>query len=80
MPNNTPLDALIHIMVVMSAADRSMTDEELAKIGNIAQTLPLFEGYGPDELMRAAAVCREILQADDGLHQVLSAVAEALPK
>lgn len=80
MPNTAPLDALIHIMVIMSGSDRAMTDTELGKIGNIAQTLPLFRHYSPDDLMSAVAVCREILQADDGLHQVLSAAGEALPK
>jgi tellurite resistance protein len=80
MTKTTPLDSLVHIMVVMSAADRAMTDAELGKIGNIAQTLPVFEGYSADNLMHAAAVCREILQADDGLQQVLEAASEALPK
>ncbi len=80
MPNTTPLDSLVHIMVVMSASDSAMTDAELGKIGNIAQTLPLFEGYSADDLMNAAAVCREILQADDGLRQVLATAGEVLPK
>ncbi len=80
MPNTTPLDSLVHIMVVISASDSAMTDAELGKIGNIAQTLPLFKGYSADDLMHAAAVCRDILQADDGLQQVLTAAGDVLPK
>jgi tellurite resistance protein len=80
MAKTTPHDALIHIMVTMSAADRSMTDAELGKIGNIIKTLPVFKNYTPDMLMMAASVCREVLQADDGLQQVLNAAKESLPR
>ncbi len=80
MAKTTQHDALIHIMVTMSAADRSMTDAELGKIGNIIKTLPIFKGYTPDMLMMAANVCREVLQAEDGLQQVLDAAKESLPK
>ena len=54
MAKTTPHDALIHIMVTMSAADRSMTDAELGKIGTIITTLPVFKGYTPDMMMTAA--------------------------
>jgi tellurite resistance protein len=80
MAKTTPHDALIHIMVTMSAADRSMTDAELGKIGNIIRTLPVFKNYTPDMLMLAASVCTEVLQAEDGLQQVLNAAKESLPR
>jgi tellurite resistance protein len=80
MAKTTPHDALIHIMVTMSAADRSMTDAELGKIGNIIKTLPVFKGYAPDMLMAAASVCTEVLQAEDGLQQVLDSAKESLPR
>ncbi len=80
MANTTAHDALIYIMVTMSAADRTMTDSELSKIGTITKTLPVFEGYDGDQLMLAASRCSEILQADDGLKQVLEIALEALPK
>ena len=66
MSDTTPHDALIHIMVTMSAADRTMTDSELAKIGTIIKTLPVFADYDSDMLVLAASQCTDILQADDG--------------
>jgi tellurite resistance protein len=80
MAKTTPHDALIHIMVTMSAADRSMTDAELGKIGTIINTLPVFKGYTPDMMMAAAHICTEVLQAEDGLNQVLDSARASLPR
>ena len=80
MAKPTPHDALIHIMVIMSAADRTMTDQELAKMGDIVKTLPVFAGYDTEDVIAAAAQCTAILQEDDGLDQVLNNTSEVLPK
>lgn len=79
MAATTPHDALIYIMVTMSAADRDMTDSELSKIGNIIRTLPVFKEYDSEQLVAAASRCTEILQEDDGLDQILDQAYESLP-
>lgn len=71
-------DTLIYIMVSMSAVDRSMSDEEMLRIGNVVKVLPVFRGYDPDHLVEAARTCRDILQADEGLATILG-LAAALP-
>ena len=40
-----PHGALIYTMVIVSAADRDMTDAELAIIGDIVGHLPAFRGF-----------------------------------
>ncbi len=55
-------DALIHIMVTMSAADRTMSDSELAKIGTIVKSLPVFAEFDTDKMIEAANECTRILQ------------------
>jgi uncharacterized tellurite resistance protein B-like protein len=70
---------MIHVMVTMSAADRSMTDHELAKIGNIVRNLPFFEGYNIDKLVDDAKECGIILQETNGLGQVISNALDTLP-
>jgi len=80
MANITAHDALIHIMVTMSAVDRAMTDSELGKIGTIIKTLPVFRDYDTDDLVKSAAACTMTLQAEDGLKQVLDAARDVLPK
>lgn len=72
-------DALVYVMVVMSAVDRSMSDDEMKRIGNIIETLPVFRGYGEDRLISATRVCRELLQADDGLDRIFDIVSESVP-
>lgn len=80
MAKPSPHDALIYIMVTMSAADRTMTDRELAKMGDIIETLPVFNGYDIQKLVTATENCAEILQADDGLDQILDGAKEVLPQ
>ena len=71
--------ALIYVMVTMSAVDSSMTDQELKKIGDIVQTLPVFADFPHNRLVQVAEECGEILQDAGGLDAVLGLVREALP-
>lgn len=70
--------ALIYTMVLVSASDRNMSDQELGKIGNIVQHLPVFKDYDPNLLLETARGCAEILSADEGLDTVLGLVKSAL--
>lgn len=72
--------ALIYVMVLMSAADREMTDAELRTIGDIVRNLPIFKDYDAKQLTKAAQDCAELLAAEDGLKAVLGLIAEALPE
>jgi tellurite resistance protein len=72
--------ALVYVMVTISAVDRAMTDEELARIGEIVSHLPVFADYDQDTLVKTAEACGEVLSADGGLEQVLRLVQAALPK
>jgi tellurite resistance protein len=73
-------DALVYLMVTMSAADTSMTDAELAQIGSIIRTLPVFKGFNQERLVEIASKCQEMLQEDDGLDEILDIVHNALPE
>jgi len=72
-------EALIYVMVIMSAADSSMTDTELASIGEIVKTLPVFRSFDVDQIIPCAQHCGERLQEEDGLNSILTLVAETLP-
>ena len=71
--------ALVYVMVTMSAVDRTMTDDELARIGEIVSNLPVFADFDAERLVKTAEDCGEILSADGGLEQVLRLVHEAIP-
>ncbi len=75
----TPHDALIYTMVLVSAADRDMTDHEIETIGDLVRHLPAFDNYDRAQLPKAAAACAELLQGDQGLDKALDAINGALP-
>lgn len=72
-------EALIYIMVTMSAVDSKMDETELLRIGDIVKILPVFKGYNPDNLVTTAAECGDKLSHETGLDDVLNITAEALP-
>ncbi|WP_319772277.1 tellurite resistance TerB family protein [Breoghania sp.] len=76
----SPQKALIYTMVTISAADSTMTDSELLKIGEIVQTLPVFREFDSDNLVQVAEECGALLEGDDGLDTVLEVIAGTLPK
>lgn len=75
----TVQEALIYLMVVVSASDRDMTDSELEKIGSAVRTLPVFEGFDPARTLSVAQECQRLVQQDNGLSTVLAIVGNTLP-
>jgi tellurite resistance protein len=71
-------EALIYLMVIVSASDRDMGDEELARIGAIVRTLPVFRGFEQARTLQVAQKCQQFLQQDAGLEGVLAAIGQAL--
>ncbi|RJG46660.1 MULTISPECIES: tellurite resistance TerB family protein [unclassified Mesorhizobium] len=80
MPGPTAHEALIYLMVVTSASDRDMTDLELARIGDVVRSWPVFEGFNDQKLVRIGQDCQKLLHEQEGLDGVLAAAAKAIPK
>jgi tellurite resistance protein len=80
MPKITPHEALVYVMITMSAADRQISDHELERIAQIVRQLPVFMGYDINNLAKTAERCGDLLSEDDGLEQMLEQVGDALPK
>jgi tellurite resistance protein len=72
--------ALIYTMVLMAAADRDMTDAEMASIGDMVAHLPVFRDYDRSKIANTAAGCVDLLTAEDGLDKVLAEIKRALPE
>ncbi len=71
--------ALIYTMVLVSAADATMSDAELAAIGETVRTLPAFKDYDQNRLTAAAEDCAILLATDDGLDTVLGVISASVP-
>lgn len=76
----SPAEALVFAMVLVSAADRNMTDRELTTIGRIVTQAPAFEGFDTSGLSAIANRCVAVLDEEDGLDKALALIADALPK
>jgi len=72
--------ALIYVMVMVSAADRDMTDQEIATMSEIVRTLPIFRDYDVGQLASAAESCADILDDEAGLETVFDLITQALPE
>jgi tellurite resistance protein len=71
--------ALIYTMVLVSAADREMSDAELETIGEIVGHWPVFHDFDRDRLARTAQDCAELLGDANGLDRTVETIREALP-
>jgi tellurite resistance protein len=79
---NKPLsahEALIYVMVMASAVDRTMNDRELGRIGELIKALPVFKGFNEDSLIAVSRDCAKLLSGQEGLDIVLETVRDTLP-
>ena len=74
-----PHVALIDIMVLVAAADREMSDDELRAIGDVVRTFPTFRGFDENELIPIAQDCAKRMAQPDGLERVLDLIVGSLP-
>ena len=63
---NAP-EALVLTMVLVSAADGSMTDREIGIMSGLVQTLPAFQDFTTGELADVTERAVSLLHEDDGL-------------
>ncbi|MFS8115655.1 tellurite resistance TerB family protein [Rhizobium jaguaris] len=79
---NKPLsahEALIYVMVIASAVDRTMNDKELGRIGELIHALPVFDGFDDERLISVSRDCARLLAGSEGLDIVLETVRDTLP-
>ncbi|MEM9723847.1 MAG: tellurite resistance TerB family protein [Pseudomonadota bacterium] len=76
----SPQDALIATMILMSAADRNMSDKELREISATVDLLPVFEGYDRAQIGRVAEAVTQLLDDEDGLATLLGLIDQATPE
>ena len=72
-------EALIYVMVMVSASDSSMTDKELHSIGEVIKTLPVFASFDQERIVAVAQDCGERLQAENGMADTFAVIAASVP-
>ncbi|HEY0836877.1 MAG TPA: tellurite resistance TerB family protein [Azospirillum sp.] len=71
--------ALIYVMVLVSAADADMTDDELDAIGENVRYLPIFKDFDTERLTEVTRACTEVLSDADGMNKAFDLIKQALP-
>lgn len=73
-------DALVAVMVGLSASDENMTTNELLAITRMVETLPVFAGFDRDRLHTISQTVFDLLTEEDGLDALFGLVRDALPE
>jgi tellurite resistance protein len=71
--------ALIYIMVMMSAVEGRIAKEELAEMELLIRTLPAFKSFDRTRLVTVVQECGDILENSEGMETVLGLVTNQLP-
>lgn len=76
----TATDALVALMIAVSASDENIRTSELVKITNIVNNLPIFADYDPSNLPRVSRTVFDLLEQEDGLDALFGLIRDALPE
>ena len=71
--------ALVYTMVIVSAAERTMTGAEMHMIGEIVGHLPVFHDFDRKALPGLLEDCTRLMSGDDGLDATVKAIRAGLP-
>lgn len=75
----TAQDALVALMIAVSASDADIRTAELVKINNAINNLPVFADYDLDHLPRMSQMVFDLLENEDGLEALFGLIRDALP-
>ena len=76
----SPQDALVAVMIAVSASDETIRTSELVTINEIVNHLPVFADYDDARIKEVAATVFELFGEEDGLDALFGLVRDALPQ
>ena len=79
-PSLSPQDALVAIMIAVSASDEQIRTTELVAIQRIVNHLPIFAGYDGDRFKRIAQTVFDLFEEEDGLEALFGLIRDGLPE
>lgn len=84
MPDNLPsfssCDALVAVMVAVSASDQNLRTAELVAIERAVNHTPVFANYDIDRMRAVSQTVIALFEEEDGLDALFGLVREALPE
>jgi len=80
LPSMTPQDALVAIMIAVSASDVHIRTSELMAIQRTVNHMPIFADYDSDRIRRVARTVFDLFEEEDGLDALFGLIRAALPE
>ena len=75
----TAQDALVALMIAVSASDADIRTAELVRINNMINHLPVFAEFDEIRLPRLSQTVFDLLEQEDGLDALFGLIRDALP-
>jgi tellurite resistance protein len=76
----TPQDALVAVMIAVSASDEHMRTTELVAINRMVDQMPVFAGYDPDRIRQISQTVLDLFEEEEGLNALFGLIRAALPQ
>ena len=76
----SPQDALVAVMIAVSASDEMMRTPELVAIQRMVNHMPVFAAYDTDRIRVIAQTVFDLFEEEDGLAALFGLIRDALPE
>ncbi len=73
-------DALVALMIAVSASDENMRTPELIKIQSAVNNLPVFGSFDIDRITPISQTVFDLFEQEDGLDALFGLIRESLPE
>lgn len=80
LPSLSPQDALVAVMVAVSASDSTIRTSELVAIERTVNHMPVFAQYDIDRIRAVAQTVYALFEEEEGLEALFGLVRDALPE
>jgi uncharacterized tellurite resistance protein B-like protein len=79
-PSLSAQDALIAVMIAVSAADEQLRTAEMVAIQRTVNHMPVFADYDTDRIRLIAQTVFDLFEEEDGLAALFGLIRESLPE
>ena len=80
LPSLSPQDALVAVMVAVSASDEQIRTSDLVAIERMVNHMPIFATYDEDRISSVAQTVYALFEEEEGLEALFGLVRDALPE
>ena len=80
LPSFSPCDALVAVMVAVSASDSTMRTAELVAIERMVNHAPVFASYDADRIRAVSQTVMTLFDEEEGLDALFGLIRDSLPE